>query len=463
MRRAFVVLLAVAMLMVSSVTLAAAAGGNRNIGINVVLRQDITDAILADLARFGTVNDTYPDIDALTMKVRESNLATVKALPYVAAANADAMRVGKPVPMSPYTDTIGGWATWDQDAINVNDAFTDTRSVAETGAGVYVAVLDTGLLSTWRYYFNEARVAEEYAIAFGGGGGEHGNVSTQPNKWQTDQNSHGTHVTSSIIGYRYTSAAGVSVAVDGASPEATIIPVKVLNQNGSGWSSMVAKGITYVADLKAEGGPLEHSPVVINMSLGGPALDVMEQEAIDYAIRVGVIIVASAGNEGEAGMGYPGAYGPVISAAASGWIGEWTAPGWWNSLDVAEPTVATDFYITDFSSRQLTGQDLDVAAPGSWVVGPYQVNGQLSYFYLGGTSMASPHVAGVVALMAEKKSTLTAAEAEIILTSTAITLGAGTRSVVNPNTGASANITWGADASGAGLMNAAAALEAITP
>ena len=147
-----------------------------------------------------------------------------------------------------------------------------------------------------------------------------GNVSEQPNKWEHDQNSHGTHVTSTILGYNLRGA-----PVNGVAPLATVIPVKVLNQNGSGWSSVVARGITYVGDLKA--GPLAEYPVVINMSLGGPSLDAMEKAAIDYAISQGVIIVASAGNEGTAGMGYPGAYAPVISVAASGWIGEWTPAG----------------------------------------------------------------------------------------------------------------------------------------
>ncbi|MEL7643272.1 MAG: S8 family serine peptidase, partial [bacterium] len=326
----------------------------------------------------------------------------------------------------------------------------DNRQVEYDGTGVYVAVLDTGLVDSWRQYFPEERIAEDYAIAFGGGGGEVGFVSSQPEKWQHDQNSHGTHVTSTILGY---SLGGTPI--NGVAPMATVIPVKVLNQNGSGWSSVVARGITYVKELKE--GPLANYPVIINMSLGGPALDAMEQKAIDEAIAAGVIIVASAGNEGEAGMGYPGAYAPVISVAASGWVGEWLTGGWWTS-NVPDPTSVDDYYITDFSSRELPGQDLDVAAPGSWVVGPYQVNsGQLSYYYLGGTSMASPHVAGIVALMAQKDPTINANDAEVILEGSAIPLPAGSRDIFDPSYG-DITISWEVDATGSGLATADGAL-----
>jgi subtilisin family serine protease len=241
---------------------------------------------------------------------------------------------------------------------------------------------------------------------------------------------------------------------------ATVIPVKVLNQNGSGWSSAVAAGIMYVAHLKE--GPLAGHPVVINMSLGGPVQEPVEKAATDYAISKGVIIVASAGNEGNDGMGYPGAYAPVISAAASGWVSEWTSGGWWTS-DVPDPTNPDDFYITDFSSRALPGQDLDVAAPGSWIVGPYKVNSgnRDSYYYLGGTSMASPHVAGIVALMAQKHPSLTASAAETILEGSAIYLAPGCRTV-NDGSGNSVEYCWDADATGAGLATADAAL-AATP
>ena len=330
--------------------------------------------------------------------------------------------------------------------------------MAYDGNGVYVAVLDTGLLDSWRKYFPQERIAKEYGIAFGGGGGEVGFVSSQPNKWEHDQNSHGTHVTSTILGYSLS-----GTAINGVAPMATVIPVKVLNQNGSGWSSVVARGITYVADLKA--GPLADHPVVINMSLGGPSLDALEKAAIDYAISKGVIIVASAGNEGTAGMGYPGAYAPVISVAASGWVGEWLPVGsrsWWYNSDVPDPTNAADYYITDFSSRELTGQDLDVAAPGSWVVGPYQVNsGQISYYFLGGTSMASPHVAGIVALMAQKHPALIAADAETYLANLGDPSPRRVANDLQPGRDSCHGIV-GADATGSGLATANAAL-AATP
>jgi len=449
------------MVIILSMLLSLGVGGaiaapTSNVGINVLLTGPLTDAMRAELTKFGPITSEITDLNAVTLRMDLSQLEALKALPFVAAANPDAERKGIPITEVVATDFSAGFSTWDLDAINVTD-FAATRTVAYDGTGVYVAVLDTGLVDTWRSFFPEERIAVEYAKSFGGGGGENGAISEQTNKWEHDQNSHGTHVTSTILGYQF----GVN-KINGVAPMATIIPVKVLNQNGSGWSSVIAAGIKYVADLKA--GPLAGSPVVINMSLGGSGLDAIEKAAIDYAISKGVLIVASAGNEGEAGMGYPGAYAPVISVAASGWVGEWkTSVGaWWQGYSVAELTKAEDYYITDFSSRALPGQDLDVAAPGSWILGPYKVNSgnKLSYYYLGGTSMASPHVAGIVALMAEKYPAITATEAEEYLESSAIALAPDCRTIYGP-TGAAAEVCWGADATGAGLTTADAALNAI--
>ncbi len=449
--------LIITVLLISNVSSVLAAPSGKQIGINVMLNTPITAAIQADLGRFGKVNDVVYEINALTMKIAEVDLEAIRALPYVAAANPDARRLGAPIDTVDATNFSNGLNTWDLDAINVTNFGSTARQVTYDGTGVYVAVLDTGLLDSWRQYFPQERIATQFAKSFRGGGGDNGNVSEPPNMWEHDQNSHGTHVTSTILGYDM-----FGTAINGVAPMATVIPVKVLGQAGWGWSSVIARGIVYVTDLKVDG-ELGSKSVVINMSLGGPTLDAMEKAAIDYAVAHGVIVVASAGNEGTSGMGYPGAYAPVISVAASGWTGEWRPAGnraWWYNRDVPDPTNPADFYIADFSSRALTGQDLDVAAPGSWVVGPYQVNsGQVSYFFLGGTSMASPHVAGIVALMVQKDPALTAADAETYLEAAAIPLPPGTRTVYNPD-GTSSQITWGSDATGAGLITADAALSA---
>lgn len=430
---------------------------------NVVLKNELTQLEISKLSQVGKVIHSIPQIRSLTMYLDQEQLQEVRKFDFVKSVNFDAVRCAGPVTKLEELDLASGFSTWNLDQINITNGIgaSTSRVVPQDGEGVYVAVLDTGLVKNWPFYFGDS-ISVEYAAAFGGGGGERGNISRQPNKWGLDQDSHGTHVTSTIIGFNRGDKVFTGVA-----PKAKIIPVKVLGQNGSGWSSVISEGIVYVADLKRN--ELKDYPVVINMSLGGPFLDAVEKEAIDYAIASGVIVVASAGNSGTNGMGYPGAYPPVISVGASGWIKEWTTDGvpvngsWWRSLDVPE-TGAGDAYITDFSSRQLagTGQQLDVVAPGSWIVGPYQTNGQVSWYFLGGTSMASPHVAGLASLMLQKKSNLQQSQVEGMLKSSSWPMAAGSKSIVGPS-GATEVISWGSDATGSGLVDAVRALAAVTP
>jgi subtilisin len=440
----------------STPSIDASARASGSIGINVVLNTNINDGILAKLKEYGTVLNTMPSIKALTMRIPAEKLTAIQNLSFVAAANPDRQRYGSPIDAVSLADFTAGKSTWNLDAINVTDTIVG-RVIPQTGKGVYVGILDTGLLDSWREYFPEERIAEEYAVTFGGGGADAGNISDQPNKWEHDQNSHGTHVASTILGFKL----DANNYYNGVAPMATIIPVKVLNQtnNGWGWSSVIAQGIIYMTDLKL--GPLNGSPVVINMSLGGSELDAVEKAAVDYAVANGVIIVAAAGNEGEEGMGYPGAYAPVISAGSAGWKDNWEFPRWWRG-DFPDPTNVTDLYISDFSSRQHAGQDLDVIAPGSYVVGPYQINsGQNSYYYLSGTSMATPHVTGIVALMLEVRDDLTAAQTETILENAALTMVAGSRSVRLPDGTTFETVSWGADAVGHGFITANAALTTL--
>jgi subtilisin family serine protease len=306
--------------------------------------------------------------------------------------------------------------------------------------------------------------------------------------------------------------------VRGIAPNVTVIPVKVLadyqvpqlpncddpdistsSQNVVfGTSEMVAAGIDYATDLAIQG----YRPMVINMSLGGSELEAVEKAAVDRAIANGVIVVAAAGNEGDAGMGYPGAYAPVISAAAAGWNKSWLKPGtnqiyrmFWlkngndfvpplvpNGGEVAEPTPVSEVYIADFSSRELRGQQLDLAAPGTWIRGPFagfpgynhlpwwskgigdllSVGNPGNFFYVSGTSMASPHVASVAAMMVEKNPSLTQAQVETILKNTALRLRSGKGGDPQITLGGTDPQVWGSNATGKGLLQADAAI-AATP
>jgi subtilisin family serine protease len=417
-------------------------------------------------------------------------------------------------------------STWDADMIN-----SDTTGY--TGEGVYVAVLDTGLAPNWKDYFPVDRIATDLGKGFKED--IKWDVKTQTFlesgkvrevSWIGDIGStHGTHVTSTILGYKYYAPADAAVGlplppvfVDGIAPDVTVIPVKVLADYSIGKSQTdpvnytdqkfvmgtdraVAAGIRYATDLKIAG----YSPMIITMSLGGPTPSTVMSEAIDYAIANGVIVVASAGNEGDEGMGYPGAYPQVISVGACGWKYEWYAPGmvapdppttpryrlWWlqdatyGFNDVAEDPsdLANEIYIAEWSSREKVedGQQLDVVAPGTWVRGPYPgVPGYAhlpwwssglgwlagwnpgNFYYLGGTSMSAPHVTAVAAQMLEKNPELDQGQIESILKTSALNIPAGSMDIFDlvPEQGWY-TYSWGTDATGSGLVQADAALAAV--
>ena len=306
------------------------------------------------------------------------------------------------------------------------------------GSGVYVAVLDTGMLPEAPFFFSQADIAWDLGKGF-----SHdvywdddqqtvviGPVDGDRGFWTDLASGHGTHVTSTITGFNVNNA----FWVDGAAPDVTIIPVLCLDawevpspfgtlQFSGGTDEMIASAIAYVADLS----DTLDGPVVINMSLGGPTPSLMIESAIDYAIAKGVVVVVSAGNSGTDGLGYPGGLPQVISAGAAGWADMFTNS--WTG-DVPENIKTQDalgnkrpFYLEDFSSRPNKSNNaqkhwqLDVTAPGAFVVGPFKSDfaNDTNYYYLSGTSMASPHVAATAATVLSDHPHFTQSDVEAVL------------------------------------------------
>ncbi|MDQ5825136.1 MAG: S8 family serine peptidase [Chloroflexota bacterium] len=445
----------------------AAKGADPAVEIGVALSKPATSAILAELGKYGTVHDVLGEINSVAMQGKRSAISSIRALSFVSAAAEDTGATGAPIDTVAAQDFNGGSSMWDMDAVNVTDV-GQGRTVSYDGSGAYVAVLDSGLTDQWRQYFPQERIATQYARSFNGastvGGGE------PTNSWEHDQNSHGTHVTSSILGYSLNGQ-----QITGVAPKATVIPVKVLNQNGSNWWTAISQGIVYAGNLKA--GPLAAYPFIINMSIGGTQGSPVLERALNYAISKGAIIVVAAGNNGTTGMTYPGAYPQVISVANAGFARQWQAGSdgdiwnWWYADDVAENNV-NEFFISGSSGRELSGQDLDVTGPGVQIYGPYQVqSGSPSYFFLNGTSMATPHVAGIVALMSQKNPRLTQTQVESILESAAarLPMNSGCRFIKTNSAGDTLNRCWGPgndpagqDADGEGFLTADNALT-LTP
>ncbi|MBI5389581.1 S8 family serine peptidase, partial [Candidatus Woesearchaeota archaeon] len=246
-------------------------------------------------------------------------------------------------------------------------------------SNVIIAVIDTGVAyENYSVYYQAPELVGTRFVP----GWDFVNNDSHPN----DDAGHGTHVTGTIA-----QATNNGIGVAGIAFGCSIMPLKVLDALGSGYDSDIADAIIYAAD---------HGADVINLSLGGPFPSLTLKNALAYAYGKGVTIVAAAGNDGATGNlpNYPAAYDDyVIAVGATGY----------------------NETVTSFSNR---GSYVDLAAPGDKILqqtfdAPNY--NDWDYWYYSGTSMATPHVSGVAALLIASGKATTPDEVRNILQSTA--------------------------------------------
>ncbi|NCQ89656.1 MAG: peptidase S8 [Microcystis aeruginosa LG13-03] len=236
---------------------------------------------------------------------------------------------------------------WNLRGINIERAWEENH-----GEGITVAVIDTGVSQVPD--LRETEFVEGYDF-----------VNDRSNA--EDDNGHGTHVAGTIA-----QSTNNNYGVAGIAYKAKIMPLKVLSGTGGGTVADIAEAIRFAVDNKAD---------VINMSLGGGGETQVMKDAIEYAYSKGVVIVAAAGNADDNSAAYPARFPHVIGVSAVDASGN-KAP------------------YSNF------GAGIDIAAPGGSDTGkiiqetidPAQ-GGEPAFLGFQGTSMAAPHVAGVVALI----------------------------------------------------------------
>ncbi|MDS7967921.1 S8 family peptidase [Acinetobacter sp. V117_2] len=232
----------------------------------------------------------------------------------------------------------------DQKALPLNSAY----SYSQTGSGTTAYIVDTGILSTHQEF--SGRVLNGYTAISDGNG-------------TTDCNGHGTHVAGTVGGTTY----GVAKSV-------RLVPVRILGCDGSGASSNVIAGLDWILKNGSK-------PAVVNMSLGGAASSSLDS-AVENLYNNGYVMVVAAGNSNtDACTSSPARTSNAITVAAT---------------DNTDTRASYSNY----------GSCVDVFAPGSQINSSW-IGSNTATKVLNGTSMATPHVAGVVAEMLQSTPTAT--------------------------------------------------------
>lgn len=295
---------------------------------------------------------------------------------------------------------------WSLTQINAPRAWDITTGAKAGGGDVVIAILDTGVLTNHPDLQDNKLVAGYDFVRNPRTSGDGNGLDNNPDDPGTADNYpfHGTHVAGIAA-----ATSNNSLGMAGVSWNAKIMPLRVLDINGTGSSYSMIQGLRYAARLTNDSGTLPAQAAdVINLSLGStfdaqsaPA----EQELFNQIYAAGINVVAAAGNSASSTPFYPASYPTVISVSATD-VNEKLAPysNFGNNIDVSAPGgIRSRFLGSDKPILSLGAQYQN----GTFV--RYNLNGKQ------GTSMAAPHVAGVIALMKAVYPQLTAQQVNTLL------------------------------------------------
>ena len=307
----------------------------------------------------------------------------LSALPGVEYAEPDYVAWAAHIPndplYSPYQWNFLDWGRTSGSAtsnfgVQGESAWNTTR-----GATIVVAIVDTGVA-----YENFGSFVQAPDLA--------GQTFVSPKDYvnndthANDDNGHGTHVCGTVM-----QATDNSVGVAGLAHGCKVMPVKVLNSSGSGSHSQIADGIRWAANNGAH---------VINMSLGSGSGSTTLQSAVDYAWNAGKVLCAASGNGGSSKVSYPARYANCIAVGATRFDGKrCNYSQWGTGIDVMAPGGAVN---VDQNGDGYGDGILQQTFSGGF--------GNFSYWFFEGTSMATPHVSAIAALVWANKPTFTNAD-----------------------------------------------------
>ncbi len=299
------------------------------------------------------------------------------------------------------------------DLIKLPDTFNALNSLNPRPAyQPIVAVLDTGIVADHPDLTRMLVPGFDF-VSDPANGGDGNGIDSNPDDARTGAAAsfHGTHVAGTIAAETFN-----GVGVVGVAPMARIMPVRVLGTNGNGSFADILQGILFAAGVTNSSGTVPARRAdVINMSLGGGgACSAAFRDTIAQARGQGVIVVAATGNDGGAPVGTPANCAGVVAVSAIGYRGQVAA------YSNVGPEVVVTAPGGDAPRTAVNGADVIFS---TWATfgGANGTTRVPNYTGIQGTSMATPHVAGVMALMRAVNPNITPAQVDQLFVAGSLT------------------------------------------